>query len=705
MTDQPPWFVRPLVLAAATVVLWLSAMTLAASAEPSVRMLPAKTSVGEVRRLALAIGNGAYRQVPALPNSVNDATAVAAKLQEVGFEVYFARDLDRRDMIDTIGGFLAKVEPGSEALVYYAGHGIELQGSNYLLPVDIPVLGSAQERLLRSEGTNLSDLLLELEARNARASVIIIDACRNNPFRVAGIARGIGATRGLGRVDAPKGTFVIYSAGVGEEAFDNLGPGDKDPNGVFTRKFLKLIGVEGLELRTMVRQLRAEVREAALTMAGSSQIPSYYDQLLGDFYFKPKPAAPQHTACETLVLPNPASNEILGADLEPAFKACERAVADYPLEPRFVHLLYDLQERRALQRALGSDRSGLSEAYLALFPTGRFVIEVRTHLTRLAAKAEAERLAAARQEAASRAETMRLESAKADAARAAAEAEIARAEAAKAEAAKAAAQVEAARKEVARAEAARRTAEAAAAKAESRKAEAEIAASQAEAAKAEAAKAQAALAAATSEAARAEAAGRAAQAEAAKADAAKEALSAAPLAAATHQAAATPTEAGNVAGASRQEPNATVSPASSVAIDPGDIARLLQIHLKRVGCDPGSADGDWNAGSRRALEAFNRYASTRLDVSVASLDALDAVRSRSGRVCPLTCARGYRIEGERCVQIACEAGFFLGVDGTCQKRKERPVKQVVKRERPEPRAPAPRAGARCFTFNGKRFCE
>jgi hypothetical protein len=98
------------------------------------------------------------------------------------------------------------------------------------------------------------------------------------------------------------------------------------------------------------------------------------------------------------------------------------------------------------------------------------------------------------------------------------------------------------------------------------------------------------------------------------------------------------------------------------------------------------------------VEAFNTHAGTKLDVTTASLDLLDAVRGRAARVCPLVCGRGYRVEGERCVQITCEAGFVLDTNGSCQKRKERP--QTVQGP-----TTAPKPGGKCFAFNGKQFCE
>src|SRR5262249_37609661 len=231
-------------------------------------------------------------------------------------------------------------------------------------------------------------------------------------------------------------------------------------------------------------------------------------------------------------------------------------------------------------------------------------------------------------------------------------------------------------------------------KAEALKAEAaraEKANSAAEAAKAEAAKAEAAKAAAQAEIAKAEAARAEAQAEIAKAQAAK--TDAAKAAAQAEAAKAE--QAQRLASAN----TASVPPQT---IDPGDLTRLLQIHLKRVGCDPGSVEGNWSAQSRRAMETFNKNAGTALDVTTASLASLDVVRGKNSRVCPLVCDPGQRLDGERCVPIACDAGFVLGSDGACKKRPDPP--KTAERPHNTP-SPAPKSGGKCFVFNGKQFCE
>jgi hypothetical protein len=140
-------------------------------------------------------------------------------------------------------------------------------------------------------------------------------------------------------------------------------------------------------------------------------------------------------------------------------------------------------------------------------------------------------------------------------------------------------------------------------------------------------------------------------------------------------------------------------------MDPADVARLLQAHLKRVGCNSGSIDGNWDDSSRKAMDLFNKNARTTFDIKVASLDALDAVRSRPDRVCPLICAKGQRADGERCVQIGCKAGFVLNSSGACE-RKPEPVSPPRAAARQEaPRRPLPTGTGKCFSFNGKSYCE
>jgi hypothetical protein len=142
-------------------------------------------------------------------------------------------------------------------------------------------------------------------------------------------------------------------------------------------------------------------------------------------------------------------------------------------------------------------------------------------------------------------------------------------------------------------------------------------------------------------------------------------------------------------GLTRQEP---------LTVAPENLAGPLQLHLKRVGCDPGTTRGTWDAGSRRALENFNKYAGTNFNTQIATIEAYETVRTKPSRVCPLECARGRRPDGERCVPIKCETGLVLGADGACQRRVERTkilVRQTLGHSK----------GGNCVTFAGRRICE
>jgi hypothetical protein len=257
----------------------------------TVAALPPTLPAGVTRRFALVIGNGAYRKVAALKTPAKDAQAIADKLISLGFLTQNWRDLERINMNRAIGQFLGRLGPDTDAVVYYSGHAVEVGGSNYLLPVDIPMLDANAERLLRSEAINLTDLLSDIEERHSHAAVVIVDASRDNPFQYGvGTTKGLGADRGLGGVEAPRGVFVIFSAGPGEEGLDNLGVNDRNPNSLFVRTLLPLLSMDGVELRALAQRLRGEVRDAALAFDHHSQLPSYSDQLVADFYFKPKAA-------------------------------------------------------------------------------------------------------------------------------------------------------------------------------------------------------------------------------------------------------------------------------------------------------------------------------------------------------------------------------------------------------------------------------
>ncbi len=227
------------------------------------------------RRVALVIGNSAYRSVAALPNPQRDAKAVAATLQKLGFEtVIAASDLTRDQFRTALNAFEDKAKAADWAVVYYAGHGIEVGGVNYLIPVDAKLFASTD---VEWEAVKL-DLVLQATQRAKKLRLVLLDACRNNPFanrmRVADATRSVG--RGFARIEPAKGTLVAYAAKDGEVAQD--GDGDHSP---FTTAFLKYAVKPKLEINLLFRNIRDEVLKAT----SGAQEPFIYSSLPGEEFY------------------------------------------------------------------------------------------------------------------------------------------------------------------------------------------------------------------------------------------------------------------------------------------------------------------------------------------------------------------------------------------------------------------------------------
>jgi hypothetical protein len=264
-------------------------------------VLPSLAAMPEARaekRIALVVGNNAYREVPALEKALGDARAIATTLQGLGFDVITLLDADRSRMSRALVEFETRVSPGDTALFFFAGHGVSLDGANYLLPTDVPSVNEAQRNLLKSEGFLADDISERLKERGAATAILILDACRNNPFKASG-GRSIGQTRGLSRMDTRQGMFVMFSAGAGQEALDRLGPTDPNPNSVFTRLFIDLVKRPDLSLIDVAKELQIEVPKLAASV-GHNQLPAYYDQIPGRIFLArasgdapaPRPAPP-----------------------------------------------------------------------------------------------------------------------------------------------------------------------------------------------------------------------------------------------------------------------------------------------------------------------------------------------------------------------------------------------------------------------------
>ncbi len=241
------------------------------------------------KRIALVIGNNAYSEVSKLEKATGDARAISTTLQGLGFDVITLLDANRQRMARALVDFETRVSPGDTALFFFAGHGVALDGGNYLMPTDVPNVTEGQRNLLRTEGFLADDITERLRERGAATTVMVLDACRNNPFK-AGPGRSIGQSRGLSRMDTRRGMFVMFSAGAGQEALDRLGPDDVHPNSVFTRLFIDLVKRPDLDLIDVAKELQVEVPKLAASV-GHEQLPAYYDQIPGRIFLARTDAA------------------------------------------------------------------------------------------------------------------------------------------------------------------------------------------------------------------------------------------------------------------------------------------------------------------------------------------------------------------------------------------------------------------------------
>jgi hypothetical protein len=265
------------------------------------------------KRVALVIGNDRYANLPTLQKAVNDADAVSNTLARLGFEVILGRDLGRQGMIDKLAEFTARLDAGDTALFFYAGHGVAIGGINYLVPTDMPAATAGSEVRVRGSSIAEPDIVAEIQARGVRVAVLVLDACRDNPFPRAG-TRALGNSRGLADARPASGVFTLYSAGIGQSALDVLEPNDKNPNSVFTRVFVEQLARPGLHIADLAIEVREKVAEIARTARNAGgepaphvQTPAYYDQTVGGRIFlagraiaiEPRagPAAPPPDPC------------------------------------------------------------------------------------------------------------------------------------------------------------------------------------------------------------------------------------------------------------------------------------------------------------------------------------------------------------------------------------------------------------------------
>jgi len=240
------------------------------------------------KRVALVIGNDTYENVPRLQKARNDARAMAKLLTALGFDVVSAEDVGRRAMSRALVEFENKIESGDTALMFFAGHGFAIEGTNFLLPVDVPGAGPDEGGLVRDASFAANGLADRLRDRGAATAVMILDACRDNPFAVKG-KRSLAGSRGLVRMSPAEGMFVLYSAGAGQAALDRLGDNDPHPNSVFTRTLIAELSKSDQSMVQVAKRTQAAVRKLA-GKVGHEQTPAYYDQIIGDLYLAPEGA-------------------------------------------------------------------------------------------------------------------------------------------------------------------------------------------------------------------------------------------------------------------------------------------------------------------------------------------------------------------------------------------------------------------------------
>ena len=532
-------------------------------------------------RVALVIGNSAYKNAAPLSNPVNDAAIVEATLKNAGFDVVQTRqDLQAIEMRRTLRDFADQARDADVAVIYYAGHGMEIEGTNYLIPVDATL---ERDTDVYDEAFSLDRVMLAIEpARQLR--LVILDACRNNPFSEK-MKRTVGSrsiSRGLARIEpATANTLVAFAAKAGSTASDG-----NSKNSPYAAALVKYIGTPGLDLRRVFGFVRDDVMKAT----GNRQEPYVYGTLGGD-------DVPLVPAKETAKGP---TREPAG---EPAKEAAKEAAPSPTLRSEI---------RRDYELALQVGNKDALNFFIVQYPDGYYASLAKLQLAKI--DAEEKRVAAAEKARQAEQEQARLVNEGAQ----------------QMQLAKAASDLKAAQEARAAAEAAKETAQHQAAQAEQRR----VAAETAPAAK-----------------------------------------NAAPSATGQPQEAKANTD---TKVAALPNPQAPVPPPS-----PAELAKSVQTELRRVGCLTGSASGEWDAASRRSLELFNQSAGTKFDTKTASADALDAIKLKPARVCPLICGSGLKRDGDRCVKIACAAGYFLNSDDECEKRKVRqaPSARLERRER------------------------
>ncbi|GGD72165.1 hypothetical protein GCM10008012_15330 [Rhizobium anhuiense] len=251
------------------------------------------------RRVALVIGNSVYKTLPSLPNPANDVEEVASTLRAAGFDVTIGVNVDRIGLEDTVRRFLRSTSNAEAGLIYYSGHGIQVGGQNFIVPVD----ATLETPYDVETQTMPLDLILNHLKQNSRVQLIFLDACRNNPFNaqkfwMAEKLEPVGATRGLARIDSDLGSLIAFSTEPGQVALD--GTGALSP---YSESFIKRASEPNKE----IRQVLTDVRRDVIAMTGGKQVPWENSSLTDSFYFIPAPPPPSVEPMQQVSVPEGAA--------------------------------------------------------------------------------------------------------------------------------------------------------------------------------------------------------------------------------------------------------------------------------------------------------------------------------------------------------------------------------------------------------------
>jgi hypothetical protein len=303
------------------------------------------------KRVAFVVGNGAYKNVMQLPNPQIDATAMAAVLRNIGFDVVEGINLTRDAMTEKLLDFGKKAQDADIALFFYAGHGIAINGTNYLLPIDADIKSVADVKL--GSAINIDDAL-EQTTQGAKVKLVFLDACRDNPFvtkiKANTASRGVALERGLAEMKSAEGTLISFATGPGQTALD----GPEGTHSPFTNALLRHLTEPGVEIQQVMTEVRAEVSE----QTSKSQLPWGNTNLIGTVFLNGAAAPAQ------------ASNGA-AASAAPAAPAVALATPGSEVEVEFWRTVRD------------SNKSEELNAYITKFPGGQFVPLARARIAAL----------------------------------------------------------------------------------------------------------------------------------------------------------------------------------------------------------------------------------------------------------------------------------------------------------------------------------